>query len=112
MSLKYYMISPLIIPKIKKALNCRKLKRLSFFYNQKTGEQIIEVETENGTSNNSAIISISNLLNDGMGQKLMIHLNKSFPNWISIFCEINDEKKTITLIFLNVNGEKIGTLNY
>jgi hypothetical protein len=112
MSLKYYMISPLIIPKIKKALSCKKLKRMNFFYNQKTGEQIIEVETENGISNTSTIISIKNLLNDGMGRKLMDHLNKTFPKWISIFCEINDDKKQITLIFLNESGEKIGTLNY
>ena len=112
MSLKYYVIAPLIVPKLKKGLKCEDLKRFNFFYNQKTGEQIIESETENGVNKNNAIISISGLLNDGKGRMLMDHLNKQYPNWESVFCEISPIKKEIILIFINNKGEKLGLLKY
>lgn len=112
MSLKYYMISPLIVPKLKSGLNCKELKKFNFFYNQKTGEQIIEAETEKGINKNNAIISIKALLSDNTGQMLMNKLNTHFPDWQSVFCEINTTKKEINLIFLNAENKKIGNLKY
>lgn len=112
MSLKYYMISPLIVPKLKNGLKCERLNRFNFFYNQKTGEQIIEADTEKGINKNNSQVSIKALLNDGTGKMLLDKLNTSFPNWESVFCDINPTKKEINLIFINNKGEKIGNLKY
>lgn len=112
MSLKYYMISPLIVPKLKSGLKCEKLNRFNFFYNQKTGEQIIEAETENGIIKNDTNISIKALLSDKTGVMLLNKLNAHFPQWQSVFCEINPIKKEINLIFLNAENKKIGNLKY
>lgn len=112
MSLKYYMISPLIVPKLKSGLKCTQLNSFNFFYNQKTGEQIIEANTEKGINKNNNQVSIKALLNDGTGKMLLDKLNTSFPEWESVFCEISPIKKQITLIFLNNKGQKIGNLKY
>jgi hypothetical protein len=112
MSLKYYMISPLIVPKLKSGLKCTQLNSFNFFYNQKTGEQIIEANTEKGINKNNSQVSIKALLSDGTGKMLLDKLNTSFPEWESVFCEISPIKKEINLIFLNSDGKKIGNLKY
>lgn len=112
MSLSYRIIAPLIIPKLKKGIGCEILYSFMFSWNKNTGEQNIESVTEMGTTQNKGTVSISEILNEGIGQKLLNALDKNYQGWETMYGIIDNQNKKITLIFKNEQRNTLGIRTY
>ena len=111
MSLKYLMIAPLIVPKLKKGLKSPTMKNFCFSWNRDTSEQNVEFTDENGTHQNTGNISITEIMNDSVGNRLVDILDNVYQGWNTIYGVIDIEHKKITLIFKQ-NERTIGIRTY
>lgn len=111
MSLKYILIAPLIVPKLKKGLNSPNMKNLCFYWDREKGNQTIEFTDEHGTHSNTGHISISEIMNDGVGNRLIDILDNLYKGWNNLYGIIDIEHKKITLIFKE-NDRTIGIRTY
>lgn len=109
--ISYRIIAPLLIPKLKRSLECKELKLFGFMWERNTGEQKIEIVDENGTHVIKGAISINEILNEGMGKKLVNLLDKEYKGWNTLIGVIDTQNKKITLIFKE-NEHTIGTRIY
>jgi hypothetical protein len=112
MSLKYYMLAPLIVPKLKKALNKPNLRKFEFLFNKETGEQVLRATDPEQTKAVTGIFDIKDLLYTEKGKFLIDQIDKHAPTWVSIYGIIDIEKKYFLFNMLNKNGEIIFTLKY
>ena len=80
-------------------------------WERNTGEQKIEIVDENGTHVIKGAISINEILNEGMGKKLVNLLDKEYKGWNTLIGVIDTQNKKITLIFKE-NEHTIGTRIY
>jgi hypothetical protein len=112
MSLSYRIIAPLIVPKLKKGIGCEILNSFLFSWNKVTGEQNIESNTEMGTQQNKGTVSISEILQEGIGQRLLTALDKTYKGWETMYGVIDNQNKKITLIFKDDNGTTLGIRTY
>ena len=109
--ISYRIIAPLIIPKLKKSLQSNDLKTFCFLWERNTGKQTIEVTDENGTRIIEGVISINEILTEGIGKKLVSLLDKEYKGWNTLIGLIDTDKKKITFIFKE-NEHTIGTRIY
>jgi hypothetical protein len=112
MSLSYRIIAPLIIPKLKKGIGCEVLHSFMFSWNKVTGEQNIESVSELGTQQNKGTVSISEILQEGIGQRLLTALDKTYQGWETMYGVIDNQNKKITLIFKNEQRDTLGIRTY
>lgn len=112
MSLSYRIIAPLIVPKLKKGIECKELHSFLFSWNKSTGQQNIEFTTERGTQANTGNVSISEILNEGIGRKLISALDKTYNGWETMYGVIDTQSKKITLIFKDHGNNTLGIRTY
>ena len=111
MSLKYTLIAPLIVPKLKKGLNSPTMKNFCFYWHRNTGEQTVEFTDADGTHLNTGQISITEIMHDKVGNRLIDLLDGLYQGWDNMYGIIDIEKRKITLIFKQ-NGNTIGIRTY
>jgi hypothetical protein len=109
--ISYRIIAPLIIPKLKRSLECKHLEQFCFLWDRNTGQQKIEVKDENGTRIIEGVISLNEILTEGIGKKLVSLLDKEYKGWNRLIGLIDTNKKKITFIFKE-NEHTIGTRIY
>jgi hypothetical protein len=97
--ISYRIIAPLIIPKLKKSTGSKDLKQFCFLWKRNTGEQKIEILDENGTRVIEGVVSINEILTEGIGRKLVSLLDKEYKGWNTLIGLIDTQTKKITLIF-------------
>lgn len=112
MSLTYRIIAPLIVPKLKRGTNCPNMKSFLFSWNCKTGEQNIEVTDENGSRTSNGNVSITEIMNEGTGRRLIDLLDNLYKDWVYLYGLIDCEKKSITLIFKDNDHNTVGIRTY
>lgn len=112
MSLKYYILAPLIVPKLKQGCNSPSMKNFLFTWNRNTGEQSVEYSDDNGTHSGNGSVSVSEIMEDGKGRRLIDLLDGLYTGWSDIYGLIDIENKKITLIFKNGTGQTIGIRQY
>jgi len=109
--ISYRIIAPLIIPKLKRSLNSVDLKTFCFVWNRNTGQQTIEVTDENGIRIIEGIISINEILTQGIGRKLVSLLDKEYKDWNTLIGLIDTQNKKIIFQFKK-DEHTIGTRIY
>jgi hypothetical protein len=109
--ISYRIIAPLIIPKLKRSLESKDLKQFCFLWDRQSGSQLIEIKDERGTRIIEGVISINEILTEGIGRKLVSLLDKEYKGWNRLIGLIDTEKKQITFIFKE-NEHTIGTRVY
>jgi hypothetical protein len=109
--ISYRIIAPLIIPKLKKSLESKDLKQFGFMWERNTGRQKIEIEDEKGRRIIEGIVSINEILTEGIGKKLVSLLDKEYKGWNTLIGLIDTQNKKITLIFKQ-DEHTIGTRIY
>ena len=112
MSFKYYILAPLIVPKLKQGCNSPTMKNFLFSWNRNTGEQMVEYSDDNGTHSGNGSVSVSEIMQDGKGRRLIDLLDGLYSGWSDIYGLIDIQNKKITLIFKNGNGQTIGIRQY
>lgn len=112
MSLTYRIIAPLIVPKLKRATNSPNMKSFLFSWNCKNGEQNVEVTDENGSRLANGNVSITEIMNEGTGRRLIDLLDNLYKDWVHLYGLIDCEKKSITLIFKDNEGNTVGVRTY
>lgn len=110
--MKYIFIAPLIIPKLKRGLNCKNLIRFEFLYNKTTKKQFLRVEDESGRREIEGTINIENLINSKYGKMLIGKIDDIAPGWEQIFGIIDTIKKEIVFIILDSNGKELTKIKY
>ena len=109
--ISYRIIAPLIIPKLKKSTGSKDLKQFCFLWERNTGAQKIEILDENGTRTIEGVVSINEILTEGIGRKLVSLLDKEYKGWNTLIGLIDTQTKKITLIFKQ-DEHTIGTRIY
>lgn len=109
--ISYRIIAPLIIPKLKRSIGSKELKQFGFLWERNTGNQKIEILDESGHRIIEGVVSINEILTEGIGKKLVSLLDKEYKGWNTLIGLIDTEKKKITLIFKE-NANTIGTRIY
>jgi hypothetical protein len=109
--ISYRIIAPLIIPKLKRSLGSKDLKQFCFMWERNTGQQTIEITDENGSRIIEGVVSLNEILTEGIGKKLVSLLDKEYKGWNTLIGLIDTQKKKITLIFKE-NEHTIGTRVY
>ena len=109
--ISYRIIAPLIIPKLKRSLGSKDLKQFCFMWERNTGQQTIEITDENGSRIIEGVVSLNEILTEGIGKKLVSLLDKEYKGWNTLIGLIDTQKKKITLIFKE-NEYTIGTRVY
>lgn len=112
MSLKYRMLAPLIVPKLKKSTGRPDLQRFDFLFNKLTGEQILRATDPNGQKEITGVFDIKDLLFTEKGTWLIGQIDKVAPNWVSIYGIIEIEKKYFSFSMLDERNNKLITLTY
>jgi len=112
MSFTYRIIAPLIVPKLKKGCNSPDMKSFMFGWNKVTGEQTIEITDPEGTRNTNNNVSISEILSEGVGGRLIHFLDETYKGWETMYGIINIENKSITLIFKDNGNNTLGIRTY
>lgn len=110
--ISYRLIAPLILPKLKRSLGSKDLKQFAFRWDRVTGKQVIEIIDENGARVVDGVVSMSEILNEGFGKKLVSLLDKEYKGWEILIGSIDTQTKKITLIFKNGTNTTIGTRIY
>jgi hypothetical protein len=109
--ISYRIIAPLIVLKLKKSLGSKELKQFCFLWERNTGSQKIEITDENGSRIIEGVVSINEILTEGMGKRLVSLLDKEYKGWNTLIGLIDTQKKKITLIFKQ-DEHTIGTRIY
>jgi len=112
MSLTYRIIAPLIVPKLKKGCNSPEMKSFMFGWNKVTGDQTIEITDPNGTRSANNNVSISEILSEGVGGRLIHYLNETYKGWEHMYGIIDTDNKKITLIFKDNGNNTLGIRTY
>jgi hypothetical protein len=110
--ISYRIIAPLILPKLKRSLGSKELKQFAFRWNRLTGQQTISIIDENGVRVVDGLVSMTEILNEGFGKKLVSLLDKEYKGWEILIGSIDTLTKKITFIFKNGNNTTIGTRIY
>lgn len=109
--ISYGLIAPLIIPKLKRSLGSKDLKQFCFMWERNTGQQTIEITDENGSRIIEGVVSLNEILTEGIGKKLVSLLDKEYKGWNTLIGLIDTQKRKITLIFKK-DEHTIGTRVY
>lgn len=112
MSLSYRIIAPLIVPKLKRGCNSPNMKSFMFGWNKATGEQTIEVTDPEGTRMANNNVSISEILSEGVGGRLIHFLDETYKGWETMYGVIDIDNKKITLIFKDNGNNTLGIRTY
>lgn len=112
MSLKYYILAPLIVPKLKDGCNSPSMKNFLFTWNRETGNQNVEYTDDNGTHSGNGSVSVSDIMENGHGRRLIDLLDGLYKGWSDIYGLIDIQNKKITLIFKDDRGNTIGIRQY
>jgi hypothetical protein len=112
MSFTYRIIAPLIVPRLKKGCDSPNMKSFMFGWNKKTGEQTIEITDPNGTRMANNNVSISEILSEGVGGRLLHYLDATYLGWEHMYGIIDTDNKKITLIFKDNGNNTLGIRTY